>query len=554
MLPELAIASPDDPAGGGVAPDRPVAVVAIGFSSGGLDALVRLFEAMPAGHGIAFVVVAHHHPQTPSLLPQILARHARMPVVTTETGMQIAPDRVHVVPPGAGAVVAAGRFELDGHRLRGRLVNPIDVLFRSIARERGRSAIGVVLSGAGRDGSAGIAAIRRAGGLTIAQDQASAAFPEMPLEAIATGAVDRVLELPDCAAAIVDHVEASRRSPVQTVAPAAGDDALYARILARVRELTGLDGTLYKPAVIRRRVAHRMRGRDVRSLAAYADALEVFPDEVEALGREILIGVTAFFRDPEAFDALGKALDELLAARPDGALVRVWVAGCARGQEAISVAILLREAMERSGRFRPVRIIATDVDPEAIDAARAGNYRRRELAGIAPERLRRFFHPTAEGARVDPDILDLIGFAPKELSAPPPLANLDLISFRNVLIYLRDDAQRDVLHAMSAALRPGGLLLLGRAETIGGLAPQFDAVDATWRLFRRRGGRPTCASPPPAARHPGAPPASVSSDERAAELQELQIVNQELRSMVDELRARNQELEVANADLAPRRD
>lgn len=530
------------------------AVVAIGFSAGGLDTVRTFFDLMPAGHGIAFVVVCHHSPKAPSYLREILARHTQMPVVTAEQGMELLPERVHVIPPGAGAILSNGRFQLDGERWRGRPLKPIDAFFRSLAGERGRMAIGVVLSGTGRDGSLGVEEIRRAGGFTMAQDEESAPYPDMPREAVATGFVDRVVAVEQCPGEIISHLETRRGTAPAVDSSAAGDARFIGLIVARVREATGFDMSIYKPAVLRRRVARRMRLRNVSSLEAYAEGLEVFPDEVHELAGEVLIRVTSFFRDPEAFEVLADALGDLLAGKPEGAVIRVWVPACATGQEALSIAILLREAMERARRFHPVRIVASDVDPSAIAVARTGTYREREVLAMAPERLRRFFTRTGDSYRIDPDILDLVTFSVQSITDPAPMADVDLVSCRNVLMFLTAGAQRQVLATVTDALRPGGIVVLGRAESLGPFGPQFVAVDAEWRVFRRTGAevtaRPPRAPEPAAALAPGLP--ATLDEERGAEYEELQIANQQLSSMVDELRASNLDLSASLEEMRSR--
>ncbi|HEU5059296.1 MAG TPA: chemotaxis protein CheB, partial [Kofleriaceae bacterium] len=480
-------------------------VAAIGASAGGLDALCAFFDHMPAQSGVAFVVVTHHHPKAPSLLPQILARHTRMPVVDARHRMELRADRVHVIPPGAGAALEDGRLLLDGVRAQERLVHPIDAFFRSVAREQGDRAIGVVLSGTGCDGSRGAEEIRRAGGLTIAQD-AGAAYREMPENAIAAGGIQQVLPVEECARAIAAHAaRRGRATPRGAVDPLGADTengALLAAVAARLRSVTGQDLTDYKEAVIRRRLGHRMLLRRIGSLAEYVRVLEAEPQEVEALWRAMLIGVTSFFRDPAAFESLGRALDELLAVKPANEVVRVWVAGCATGEEAFSIAIALRESMERIGRDFPVRVTATDLDPAAVEVARAGSFPEGAIAPLGPERVARFFLRQPGRYAIHPDILGQIEFSARPLADPPPFSDrepADLVSCRNVLIYLTDAAQRATLALLHAALRPGGLLLLGRAERLGPLADRFEAVDQRWRIYRRT------LSPGRAARRPAGP-------------------------------------------------
>ncbi|HVV84173.1 MAG TPA: chemotaxis protein CheB [Kofleriaceae bacterium] len=458
-------------------------VVGIGASAGGLDALEQLFAALPADTGMAFVVVTHSHPGRPSLMPEILARKTAMPVVAVEAATQLVPDRVYLAPSGQQLVVHDQLLiprAVGDHQPRALA---IDALFRSLAAERRQAAIAVVLSGSGSDGTLGIREIKAAGGLAIAQDEASARFPSMPHNAVATELVDHVLAPADIPAALIDH---ARQIRTGRPAPAPTEDAELARIFSLVERVAGHDFSAYKRSTLRRRIERRMNVHHLATLGDYATFIEEHPGEVGALFQELLIGITSFFRDPEAFDAVARALPPMLAGRPADLPLRVWCAGCSTGEEAYSIAILARECLDSLRLGAPVQIFATDLDPKAIEVARRGFYPDSIAADVSGERLARFFTHEDGAYQIRKDLREMVVFAPHNVASDPPFTRLDLLACRNLLIYLDAGLQARLMPLFHYALRPGGLLFLGSSESTGVATDLFDVVDKKWKLFRRR--------------------------------------------------------------------
>jgi len=471
--------------------DRPRAaetVVGIGGSAGALSALQELFRHLPGDCPLGFVVVIHGDPASPSLLPEILARCTPMPVRPAEEGCVVAPGSVHVAPAGRHVTMRDGVLHLAEGAARGHPPLPIDVFLQFLARDRGRRSAGIVLSGTGTDGTLGLGAIRDASGLTLAQDPETAEFGAMPASAQAKGVVDLVLPvtaMPERLQAFARRApDTSDEGPRPAPAEPRGDD--LERIVSLVASHAGRDFSDYKRGTLRRRVERRMGLHQVACLADYARYLEEDPSEIEALWRDWLIGVSSFFRDPPAFAALERALESLVASKEEGAPLRVWVAGCATGEEVYSVAIVVLDALDRLRRRLDLQVFATDLDAAAVEVARAGRYPEGIASDVGPERIRRFFDRDDRHYRVKSEVRDGIVFAPQDLLRDPPFTKMDLISCRNLLIYLAAEAQRRVLPLLHYSLAPGGLLFLGASESITGFEELFEPVDARWRIFRRR--------------------------------------------------------------------
>ncbi|MDW7709657.1 MAG: chemotaxis protein CheB [Deferrisomatales bacterium] len=481
-------ASPESPVPGDAFP-----VVGLGASAGGLEALEQFLDHAPADSGMAFVVVQHLDPTHKGALPELLQRRTRMQVSQVEEGMRVEPNRVYVIPPNRDLFLEGGTLRLlEPAEPRG-LRLPIDSFFRSLARDLEERAIGVILSGMGSDGTLGLRAIKENAGLTLVQDPGSAKYDSMPRSAIDAGIADFVApaqELPvkllasfhGTLVAEVEDQEAERKSP-----------SALEKIVALLRARTGRDFAPYKRSTISRRVERRMGIHQLRTIARYADFLHDNPQELALLSRELLIGVTSFFRDPKAFAALReKALPALLASRPAGRVFRVWVPACATGEEAYSLAMLLKEALEerqaaagRSGGDR-VQVFATDLDPDAVARARQGAYPEGIAADVSPERLRRFFVKEGGAYRVAKELRDTVVFAPHNVITDPPFTKLDLLSCRNLLIYLTADVQKKLLPLFHYSLNPEGILFLGSAETAGGFPDLFSPIDPQAKLYRRR--------------------------------------------------------------------
>jgi two-component system CheB/CheR fusion protein len=472
--------------GGEVSCDPEPIVVGMGASAGGLDALQRFFDHMPAAHNLAFVVVMHRASAHASLLPAILVRHSTMPIVEASDGIAIAARRVYLAPPGTLVDIADRRLRVTPGPAGASLA--IDHFFRSLARDRKERAIGVILSGSGSDGTLGLREIKAVAGMVMVQEEASARYAGMPHSAIATELVDYVLPVEECPQQLLDHVGspvAARRAARKVDGGTVG---VLGDIIEVLRRHTGHDFARYKASALRRRIDRRMTANGIDKPEAYLRLLGERRVELDALFHELLIGVTSFFRDPQSFAALGTALDRMLDQRPANQPVRAWVTGCATGEEAYSVAIALRESAGRVGCHARLQVFATDIDDQAIHEARRGEFPDSIAADLSPERLERYFTRQDGVLRIKRDIRDLLVFSEHNLLVNPPFCKLDLISCRNVLIYLDLEAQKDALALLTYALRPGGLLLLGASESTGAHAEAFECVDRHGKLFTRRAG------------------------------------------------------------------
>ena len=459
-------------------------VVGIGASAGGIEALGKFLGGLHAGLGVAYVVAQHLSPLHCSLLSQLLAKESPLPVVTIASGMSLQPDRVHVTPPNHDVQLRGDVLWLCEPPDTGVPKPSVDALFASIAEHRPESGIAVVLSGTGSDGAAGVRAVKAAGGLTLAQSPESARHDGMPRATIATGCVDWILEPGEMGARIARLVTATAES--HTPGDARSRENL-ATLLARVQHRTRLDFSAYKPATVWRRLERRLRATHAGSLEDYLGYVDTHPEELEHLAHDILISVTAFFRDRKAFDALERALVERLRNKPAGEDVRVWVPACATGEEAYSIAILIDRICASEHQRRRIQIFATDVDVEALRAARRGRYATAQLAGLGSAETQQYFRQAGDGYEVVKRLREMVIFARHDLLLDPPFLKLDLVSCRNLLIYLTDAIQQRVVSVFHYALLQDGLLLLGRPESIPPACPPFVALDKQQRLFVRHG-------------------------------------------------------------------
>ena len=473
------------------AAQTPFAIVGIGASAGGLEAFTQLLEQLPGHTGLALVLVQHLDPTHESKLTELLARATKLPVVEVRHGMRVETDHVYVIPPNTNMVVHHGVLKLTSRAVTAGRNLPVDVFFRSLAEDRGRRTIGVVLSGTANDGAAGVQAIKVAGGITFAQDEESARYAGMPRQAVATGCVDFVLSPGDIARELV---RISRHPYLNGfVEEEMGPSEELLPVFRLLRARTGVDFTHYKPSTIQRRIHRRMALHRLTRLDKYAALLAEKPDEVAALYADLLINVTSFFRDTDVFRAVKKRVfPRLVRAHPNGEPIRVWVPGCATGEEAYSLAIgLLDHLGDRADRI-PIQIFATDISEAALAKARAGFFPESIEADLTPAQLRRYFIPAKDGYRVNKSVRELCVFAPHDLVKDPPFSNMDLISCRNVLIYLGPVLQKRVLPMFHYALKPTGFLVLGKAETIGGSANLFTAGDRALKIFSKK---PAAARP-----------------------------------------------------------
>lgn len=473
-----------------ISPPRgnPFPIVGIGASAGGLEAFVQLLSALPSDTGMAFVLVQHLDPQHESLLPELLARHTSMPVDAVQDGLAIEPDHVYVIPPNTSMQLQDGTLRLATREPGLHL--PIDIFFRSLASVQGSRAIGVVRSGNASDGSLGVRAIKAECGITFAQNEATARFGAMPRNATATGAVDYVLSPAEIAtelSTISRHpfLIPSRPGDSHSEILPQGDGELR-RIFALLYGATKVDFSRYKPTTVRRRVGRRMMVLRLDTLDEYARHVEHNPAELRELYRDLLISVTSFFRDPESFAALSKLLTEMLMKRDQADdPVRVWVPGCATGEEVYSLAICIFELLQDNQLLLPVQLFGTDISETALDRARQGLYPVSVEGDIPPERLSRFFTKIDSGYQINKVIRESCIFARHDVTKDPPFSNLDLVSCRNLLIYLDQNAQRHVLPVFHYALKPTGLLMLGSAETTAAASELFITVDQQHKIYAR---------------------------------------------------------------------
>ncbi len=469
-------------------------VVALGASAGGLEAYEQFFRVMPPDSGHAFVLVQHLDPSHASLLTEILQRSTEMVVTEAQDQMELLPSRVYVIPPNRDMLIIQGRLRLHlplephGQRM------PIDSFFRSLAADQGYRAVGIILSGSGSDGTLGMRAIFGAGGLCLVQEPETAKFAGMPQSALHAGYVNQVLtidKMPQAlreAAKLLPAGPPSGRAPEPAGGAASGvDGSGIERILALLRAATGHDFSQYKKQTIGRRIQRRMAQHLTTSTEAYARYLQQQPQELKALFRELLINVTSFFRDPEAFEVLkNDVLPAMIQAKSADLPLRVWVAGCSTGEEAYSIAMVLHELMDGSTHPIKVQFYATDLDDEAIATARAGLYPLNIAQDVSAERLRRFFLLDGDGYRIRKDVREMVVFAVQNLIQDPPFTRLDLLSCRNVMIYLEPELQARVIPAFHYALRPGGVLFLSPSEGIGSHTELFESIHRKWNVFRAR--------------------------------------------------------------------
>ncbi len=473
------------PSASGPVRDDPTAIVGIGGSAGSLTPLRELIGALPAQSGMAFVVVSHQASTGQSLLPEILEKITDLPVREIEDEMKALPDHIYVAPRGSVVSLHNSVFSIAPIGDPGRHSLPIDSFFRALARDRAHGAVGIILSGTARDGTLGLTAIRAESGLCLAQDPETAEFRDMPASAIAAGATDFVLPVGEMPERLVAYARSVRAPGNDGESPEISPDAMK-RILTLIRVRGGHDFGSYKRDTLVRRVERRMDLHRIARSADYLRFLETNHAEIDALWRDWLISVSAFFRDPEAFEALAEvALPPLLAARAGASRLRAWVPGCATGEEAYSIAIVLLETLEARGEHLDIQVFATDLDPSVIETARAGRYPKAIAEVIGKRRLARFFVEDEHGYRARKELRDRIVFAVQDVLHDPPFTRIDLISCRNLLIYLVPSAQQDLLSVFHYSLNPEGVLLLGASEHVGGPAKLFSTLDRRWRLYRR---------------------------------------------------------------------
>ena len=470
---------------GPASPETMFPIVGLGASAGGLAAFEAFFAGMPADvdPNMAFVLVQHLAPDHKSLLTELIRRSTRMQVFEVTDGMAVEPNCAYIIPPNHDMAFLGGRLQLlEPAAPRGQRL-PIDFFFRSLATDLHERAIAIVLSGTGSDGAAGVRAVKGEGGMVMVQTPASTEYDGMPRSALATGLVDFELPPAEMGARLMAFAaQAYGRPPRVALAAPPATDNFMRKIFVLLRAQTGHDFSQYKPSTMDRRIGRRMAVHQIATKADYVRFLQQTPAEGQALFQDLLIGVTNFFRDPETFAALEQQIiPKLFAGKPPGSSLRVWAPGCSTGEEAYSLAILLQEHLDTLPVPPPAQVFATDIDSQAIAVARAGLYPASIAADVSPQRLARFFSAEADGntLRIHKNIRDLLVFSEQNVIKDPPFSRLDLISCRNLLIYMDGDLQKKLIPLFHYALAPGGFLFLGTSETVGEFGDLFTSLTAS---------------------------------------------------------------------------
>ena len=464
-------------------------IVGIGASAGGLEALEQFLCHVPERSGLAFVIVQHLDPTHQGLMPELLQRITGMPVCQVQDRMPVEPNCVYVIPPNKDLSILHGVLHLFAPAAPRGLRHPIDFFFRSLAADRQERSIGVILSGMGSDGTLGLRAIKEKSGLAVVQEPVSAKFDSMPRSAINAGLADLVAPVEELPGKIVAYLRHAPFIAAPTPVRAEREQSALEKVVILLRAKTGHDFSLYKKNTLYRRIERRMGLHQIDRIATYVRFLQGNPQEIDLLFKELLIGVTSFFRDPAEWERLAcEALPRLLAGRSDGGVIRAWSAGCSTGEEAYSLAMVFREALDHLNLTRryALQIFATDLDRDAIDRARQGFYPVNITADVTPERLHRFFSQEEYGYRIGKEIRETVTFATQNVIMDPPFTRLDLLLCRNLLIYLEAALQKKLLPLFHYSLIPGGVLFLGNAETVSTCSDLFIPLLHKSRLFQRQ--------------------------------------------------------------------
>jgi two-component system CheB/CheR fusion protein len=466
--------------------NSPFYVVGIGASAGGLDALERFFGNMSGNTGMAFIVVSHLDPNHVSIMPELIQKSTKMKLFQAEDGMVVEPNHVYVAPANRDLAILHGTIQLieplEAHGFR----LPIDFFFKSLSADLGEKAICIILSGMASDGTAGLKAVKSELGMVMVQDPKSAKFDGMPSSAIKTGLADYILHPEEMPEQLIRYTSQKVKGVLleRALTEHKIPDA-FQKIFILLRTHTGHDFSLYKQNTIYRRVERRMNVSQLDNLPHYIRLLQENPAEIENLFKELLIGVTNFFRDPESFEKLKKVLSDLVKNKPENEQIRIWVPGCSTGEEAYSIAITLRECMDEAKKYFNVQIFATDIDSNAIEKARLGTFSGIE-SDVGKEHLNRFFTSEGNVYHIRKEIREMLVFAPQSVIKDPPFTKLDLISCRNLLIYLNTELQKKIIPIFHYSLLPNGILFLGSSETISGFVDLFSMADKKWKIYKRR--------------------------------------------------------------------
>lgn len=467
---------------------EPVYYVGLGASAGGLQAIEAFFKNMPSDSGLAFVVVQHLSPDYKSLMVELLSKHTDMPIYRAEEGMKVEANSIYLIPPKKNLTIFHGKLLLSEQDSTRGVNLPIDIFFRSLAEDQGENSIGIILSGTGSDGTRGVRVIKEKGGMVMVQDEESSKFDGMPRSAAATGISDYILpptEMPRQLMSFIRHPYAKRSDSQEEYIQ--GEDDL-GRVFSLLREKHKIDFTFYKPSTVNRRIERRMSVNQINDLTEYVRYLESNLNELNTLFRELLIGVTSFFRDSEVFFQLTEKWLPDLLKNTTKKEVRLWVSGCSTGEEAYSLAIACRECMEKLGKVLDIKIFATDVDNEAIIKAAAGVYSESIAADLSPGLLSKyFFKQDDSNFCIARNIREMVVFAQHNVLRDPPFTNISVLSCRNLLIYLQPVLQKKVMEFFNFSLIPQGLMILGTSETIGDYSDLFETMDLKCKIYRSRG-------------------------------------------------------------------
>lgn len=470
---------------------KPFYIVGIGGSAGSLEAFEEFFRNMPADTGLAFVIVSHLDPTHKGIMPELLQRVTTMEVQQAKDGMKVQPNHVYVIPPNRDMSILHGRLQLLEPSMPRGLRMPIDFFFRHLAEDQKENSIAIIFSGMGTDGTLGLKAIKEKLGVVLVQDPGSTKYDGMPQSAINTGLIDFVAPAKDLPAKLLGYVDHYYKMDREIPPAEKKTTGAMQKMFALIRAQTGNDFSIYKKNTVRRRIERRMNIHQIDNINQYVRYLQENSHEIDLLFKELLIGVTNFFREPDAFEVLKeKVILQMLKTKKRGDPIRVWVVGCSTGEEAYSIAIVLKECLDDltpkgNSNFK-IQIYATDIDKDAIDFARQGVYPANIAADVSQERLQRFFTKEDDRYRIKKEIRDMIIFAPQNILIDPPFTKLDLLSCRNLLIYLNAEAQKKLLPLFHYSLNPGGFLFLGSSESIGGFTDLFAPLDNKWKIFNRR--------------------------------------------------------------------
>jgi two-component system, chemotaxis family, CheB/CheR fusion protein len=465
-------------------------IVGIGASAGGLETLQAFFDNMPADADFAFVIIQHLSPQHKSLMVELLAKHTPMTVRQIEDGMRISPGCVYLTPPDKNVAIFNRSLHLM-EPIKGSGINmPIDFFFRSLSEDQKERAIGIIVSGTASDGTLGIKAIKGEGGMAMVQDPATAKYDGMPRSAVATGMVDFIVpveEMPQTLLGYIRHPFLS--SPGKINLSETSTQQQLNKMHGLIRAATGHDFSKYKPNTMQRRIERRLAVHQLEKLSDYLVLLQKTPSESKALFKDLLIGVTRFFRDGQAFELLARqGVEKILQDKTNNASLRCWVVGCSTGEEAYSLAMLICETMEKLDKHPDVQIFASDIDAAAIETARKGIYPDSIAVDVSQERLKQFFTREKGVFTVKKQVRDMVVFSVHSIIKDPPFSKLDLVSCRNLLIYLESSLQKKIIPLFHYTLNPEGVLFLGSAETIGEFTDLFKPLDSKWRIFKRKAG------------------------------------------------------------------